>query len=230
MLELRGVCKSYRRGAACVDVLKGIDLDLAAGETAALVGASGAGKSTLLHLMGALDRPTSGTIRFQGQDIFKKSDADLAVFRNRSIGFVFQFHHLLPEFSAVENVMMPALIARTPRDKARSDAEALLADVGLESRMFHRPGELSGGEQQRVAIARALVLEPALLLADEPTGNLDKQTSSDVYAVLENLQKKRGLTLIMVTHNEQLALAMEHIIRLSDGRLECINSSPGGAC
>lgn len=220
LLELRGLCKTYEIGKNRVEVLSGITLALEAATTTALVGASGAGKSTLLHLLGALDRPTSGTVFFRGDDIFQKNDRELASFRNRSIGFVFQFHHLLSEFTALENVMMPALIARVPRGEARSMAEELLADVGLAQRLSHRPGELSGGEQQRVAIARALVMSPALLLADEPTGNLDMKTSDGVHAVLADLQQKKGLTLVVVTHNERLAAAMGRTVRLVDGRLE----------
>ena len=220
LLDVRNLCKTYEIGKNRVDVLKGINLTLDAATTTALVGASGAGKSTLLHVLGALDRPTSGTVCFNGDDLFQKNDRDLASFRNRSIGFVFQFHHLLSEFTALENVMMPALIARVPRDEAREMAEELLADVGLAHRVTHRPGELSGGEQQRVAIARALVMSPALLLADEPTGNLDMKTSDGVHAVLADLQQKKGLTLVVVTHNERLATAMGRTIRLVDGRLE----------
>jgi lipoprotein-releasing system ATP-binding protein len=220
ILEVSALCKTYAIGENRVEVLSGITLELEAATTTALVGASGAGKSTLLHLLGALDRPTSGTVCFHGDDIFRKNDRELATFRNRSIGFVFQFHHLLSEFTALENVMMPALIARVPRDQARSMAEELLADVGLSQRLCHRPGELSGGEQQRVAIARALVMSPALLLADEPTGNLDMKTSDGVHAVLADLQQKKGLTLVVVTHNERLAAAMGRTVRLVDGRLE----------
>ncbi len=220
ILEVRGLCKTYEIGKNRIEVLSGISLDLEAATTTALVGASGAGKSTLLHLLGALDRPTSGTICFRGEDIFRKNDRELATFRNKSIGFVFQFHHLLSEFTALENVMMPALIAQIPRKEARGMAEELLEDVGLAQRMSHRPGELSGGEQQRVAIARALVMSPAVLLADEPTGNLDMKTSEGVHAVLAKLQQKKGLTLIVVTHNEQLAAAMGRTVRLVDGRLE----------
>ena len=220
LLEITGLCKTYEIGKNRVEVLSGIHLELEAATTTALVGASGAGKSTLLHLLGALDRPTSGTVRFRGDDIFRKNDRELATFRNRSIGFVFQFHHLLSEFTALENVMMPALIARVPRGEARGLAEELLADVGLAERLSHRPGELSGGEQQRVAIARALVMSPALLLADEPTGNLDMKTSDGVHAVLADLQQKKGLTLVVVTHNERLAAAMGRTVRLVDGRLE----------
>lgn len=220
LLEARDLRKSYGNGESRVNVLNGIDLDLEQGTTTALVGASGAGKSTLLHLLGALDHPSGGTVRFRGDDIFRKSDRELAAFRNKSIGFVFQFHHLLPEFSALENVMMPALIARVPRWDAISLASALLADVGLGHRLTHRPGELSGGEQQRVAIARALVLSPDLLLADEPTGNLDMKTSDGVHALLGDLQKKHGLTLVVVTHNERLAAAMGRTVHLTDGKLE----------
>lgn len=220
LLEVRGLCKTYGSGANRLEVLSGIDLDLQAGTTTALVGASGAGKSTLMHLLGALDRPTAGTVCFCGEDIFKKNDRQLATFRNQSIGFVFQFHHLLPEFTALENVMMPALIARTPRPKAREAAQLLLEDVGLGQRMSHRPGELSGGEQQRVAIARALVLGPELLLADEPTGNLDMKTSDGIHAMLTEMQAKKGLTLVIVTHNERLAAAMGTTIHLLDGRVE----------
>ncbi len=220
LLEVHGLCKTYSTGSNRVEVLKGIDLDLAQGTTTALVGASGAGKSTLLHILGALDRPSAGTVLYGGQDLFRKSDRELALFRNKSIGFVFQFHHLLPEFTALENVMMPALIARIAKNKAKAMAEELLADVGLSQRLTHRPGELSGGEQQRVAIARALVLSPELLLADEPTGNLDMKTSEGVHAVLAELQRKKGLTLVVVTHNEVLASAMGRVVRLADGRLE----------
>ena len=220
LLEVRGLCKTYRSGSNRVEVLKGIDLELIQGTTVALVGASGAGKSTLLHLLGALDRPTDGTVLYRGENLFSKNDRDLAVFRNKCIGFVFQFHHLLPEFTALENVMMPALIARVARDKATATAEELLADVGLAHRLTHRPGELSGGEQQRVAIARALALSPEILLADEPTGNLDMKTSEGVHAVLAELQRKKGLTLVVVTHNERLASDMGRVIRLADGRLE----------
>jgi lipoprotein-releasing system ATP-binding protein len=220
LLEVRGLCKTYRTGPNRVDVLTGIDLDMTQGTTLALVGASGAGKSTLLHLLGALDRPSGGTVLFRGEDLFSKSDRDLAAFRNRCIGFVFQFHHLLPEFTALENVMMPALIARVAKEEARSKAEELLTDVGLAHRLTHRPGELSGGEQQRVAIARALALSPELLLADEPTGNLDMKTSEGVHALLAELQQKKGLTLVVVTHNEQLAAAMGRVVRLADGRLK----------
>jgi lipoprotein-releasing system ATP-binding protein len=220
LMEVKGLCKTYTSGPNRVEVLKDINLTLEAGTTTALVGASGAGKSTLMHLLGALDRPSEGTVLFRGENLFKKSDSELALFRNRSIGFVFQFHHLLPEFTALENVMMPALIARVEKSKALETAQSLLTDVGLGHRLKHRPGELSGGEQQRVAIARALALSPDLLLADEPTGNLDMKTSDDVHILLHDLQTKRGLTLVVVTHNEKLAAAMGRTVRLLDGRLE----------
>lgn len=220
LLEVRNLSKTYIRGSNRVEVLNGISLDLESGATTALVGASGAGKSTLLHLLGALDRPSSGKIFFRGEDIFGKNDRELAEFRNKSIGFVFQFHHLLSEFSALENVMMPALIARVPKKAAAIMAEELLTDVGLAHRLTHRPGELSGGEQQRVAIARALVLSPELLLADEPTGNLDMKTSDGIHALLDELQLKRGLSLVVVTHNERLAAAMGRTVHLIDGQLE----------
>jgi lipoprotein-releasing system ATP-binding protein len=220
LLEVRGLYKTYGNGPNRVEVLKGVDLELETATTTALVGASGAGKSTLLHLLGALDRPSAGSVLFRGEDIFRKGDRELAGFRNRSIGFVFQFHHLLPEFTALENVMMPALIAREAKDKAKTLAEELLVDVGLGHRLTHRPGELSGGEQQRVAIARALALAPELLLADEPTGNLDAKTSEGVHALLSELQRKKGLTLVVVTHNERLAAAMGKTVRLIDGMLE----------
>lgn len=220
IMEVRNLFKSYSTGPNRVEVLRGIDLNLETGTTTALVGASGAGKSTLLQLLGALDRPTSGQVFFEGDDIFTKSDHALALFRNRSIGFVFQFHHLLPEFTAIENVMMPALIARISKKKASETAEELLTDVGLAHRLTHRPGELSGGEQQRVAIARALALSPQLLLADEPTGNLDMKTSEDIHELLDGLRQRRGLTLVVVTHNERLAAAMGKTVRLADGKIE----------
>ncbi|MSN26423.1 MAG: ATP-binding cassette domain-containing protein [Geobacter sp.] len=220
ILEVCGLCKTYDKGPNRINVLNGIDLKLEAGTTTALVGASGAGKSTLMHLLGALDRPTSGTVLFRGEDVFKKNDRELAAFRNKNIGFVFQFHHLLPEFTALENVMMPALIARVARNIASQNAMELLKDVGLGQRMTHRPGELSGGEQQRVAIARALALGPDILLADEPTGNLDMKTSDGIHSMLTDLQTKKGLTLIVVTHNERLASAMGTTVRLTDGKLD----------
>jgi lipoprotein-releasing system ATP-binding protein len=220
LLEVIDLYKSFNSVARRVEVLKGITLTVAAGETIALVGASGAGKSTLLHIMGALDRPTAGKVVFNGNDIFQFNDVSLASFRNRSVGFVFQFHHLLPEFSALENVMMPALISGMRKDEAGMLAERLIRDVGLSHRSTHKPGELSGGEQQRVAIARALVLSPALLLADEPTGNLDTKTSEDIHALLAGIQRQKGIALVIVTHNESLAARMGKTIRLVDGRIQ----------
>jgi len=220
LLEVRDLRKSYQRDVSRIDVLNGINLTIQEGETIALVGASGAGKSTLLHIMGTLDRPTSGNVYFRGKDVFTLNESSLATFRNRSIGFVFQFHHLLPEFTALENVMMPALISGVAKEEARKSACSFLEDVGLGHRLQHKPGELSGGEQQRVAIARALVLSPAMLLADEPTGNLDRKTSEEVHELLAAIQRKTGLSLIIVTHNELLADRMGKTIRLVDGRIQ----------
>lgn len=220
LLEIKGLCKHYLMGADTVQVLKGIDLYIDAATTTALVGASGAGKSTLLHILGALDRPSSGAVLYNGKDLFDKSDRELADFRSASIGFVFQFHHLLPEFTALENVMMPALIARKDRGASDSRARMLLNEVGLAHRLNHRPGELSGGEQQRVAIARALVMEPTLLLADEPTGNLDARTSEAIYESLSRIQKQLGVSMVIVTHNERIAAGMERIVRLADGLVQ----------
>jgi lipoprotein-releasing system ATP-binding protein len=220
LIEVADLSKSFGTKAGKVEVLKGIDLRVAAGETIALVGASGAGKSTLLHILGTLDRPTSGKVLFDGEDVFRRSDASLAQFRNSAIGFVFQFHHLLPEFSALENAMMPALISGMKKTEAEPIARKLLEDVGLSHRLTHRPGELSGGEQQRVAIARALVLSPRLLLADEPTGNLDMKTSDEVHDLLAEIHRSSGITLMIVTHNERLAAGMDRIIRMVDGCIE----------
>jgi len=219
LLEVKDLYKSYGEGPGKVEVLKGIDLTVEAGDTIALVGPSGAGKSTLLHVMGTIDRPTSGEVLFDGKQIFSLSDQPLAAFRNRSIGFVFQFHHLLPEFSALENVMMPLLIGGEKKSRAEGRARGLLEDVGLSHRVSHRPGELSGGEQQRVAIARALVRSPRLLLADEPTGNLDMKTSEEVHALLYSIQRSTGISLVIVTHNERLAAGMARTIRFVDGRV-----------
>ncbi|GAW69059.1 ABC transporter ATP-binding protein [Geoanaerobacter pelophilus] len=216
---MKNLYKSYGEAAAKVEVLKGIDLTVEPGDTIALVGPSGAGKSTLLHIMGTIDRPTSGEVLFDGQPVFALGDQPLAAFRNRSIGFVFQFHHLLPEFSALENVMMPLLIGGEKRSKVEGRARELLSDVGLAHRVTHRPGELSGGEQQRVAIARALVRQPRLLLADEPTGNLDMKTSHEVHELLYSIQRSTGISLVIVTHNEQLAAGMNRTIRVVDGKI-----------
>jgi len=211
--------KSFHLDQTEVHVLNGVSLEIKRGEMAAIVGASGVGKTTLLHILGTLDRPTSGTVRFDGDDVFAKDEPALADFRNRKIGFVFQFHHLLPEFTALENVMMPALIRRQSQPEARAAAEAVLKEVGLEHRLEHRTGELSGGEQQRVAVARALVLRPDLVLADEPTGNLDSHTGEEVFNLMRDLNRARGVTFVIVTHNEALSGQADRIIRMVDGKI-----------
>ncbi|HIN33823.1 MAG TPA: ABC transporter ATP-binding protein [Nitrospirales bacterium] len=195
-------------------------MEITRGEVLAIVGASGVGKSTLLHTLGALDRPTSGTVEFNGEYIFNQSDNQLAHFRNKNIGFVFQFHHLLPEFTAVENVRLPGLIMGDSTEAATSRAIEALKDFGLGHRLSHRPGELSGGEQQRVAIARAVLNNPALVLADEPTGNLDTQTGQDVFQLLRALNQNKGTTFVLVTHNEALAARANRVLRMVDGRFE----------
>jgi lipoprotein-releasing system ATP-binding protein len=191
----------------------------------AIVGASGVGKSTLLHILGGLERPTSGSVRFDGQDLYALPPDGIARFRNERVGFVFQFHHLLPEFTALENVMMPALVRKMDRGEAEKLASSHLADVGLGERLHHRPGELSGGEQQRVAVARALVLGPSVVLADEPTGNLDAHTGEAVHDLLKSLNRQRGTTFIIVTHNDKLALRADRIFRMADGLLTLQNGS-----
>lgn len=201
-----------------MEVLRGVDLTFSRGEKTAIVGASGVGKTTLLHILGTLDRPTTGKVLYEGKDIYTLNEKDLALFRNREIGFVFQFHHLLPEFSALENTSMPCLIQGNTKREAVSRAEAILTLVGLKERLSHKPGELSGGEQQRVAVARALVLEPKVLLADEPTGNLDTKTGESVFDLLQELNQIRGVTLIVVTHNLKLAEKLSRQIQLIDGK------------
>jgi lipoprotein-releasing system ATP-binding protein len=218
-IQVQDVWKSFPRDGDRVEVLKGVSLGIAPGEMVAVVGPSGVGKSTLLHLLGALERPTGGEIRYGETALSGLIDAALAEFRNRQVGFVFQFHHLLPEFTALENVMLPLLIRRQPVARARSRAQVLLAQVGLADRLRHRPGELSGGEQQRVAMARALVGEPAVLLADEPTGNLDSKTGEEVFEVLRQINRERRLTCVIVTHNEALASRADRILRMLDGRM-----------
>jgi lipoprotein-releasing system ATP-binding protein len=219
LITVEGLNKSYGNAASRVDVLKDINLSVAKGERLAVVGASGAGKTTLMHILGVLDKPTSGRVQVEDQDVFALSGVDLDRFRNRTVGFVFQFNQLLPEFSALENVMMPGLIARLPESEIISRSEKLLDEVGLSHRLTHKPGQLSGGEQQRVAIARALVMEPKILLADEPTGNLDSRTSESIYRVFQNLHQARNLTMMVVTHSEQLANRMDRIVRMEDGSL-----------
>jgi lipoprotein-releasing system ATP-binding protein len=217
-IELRGLIKTFRHNGNQVDVLTGVDLDIRHGETLAVVGASGVGKSTLLHILGTLERPSAGKVHWEGEDVFSLDDRSLAAFRNRKVGFVFQFHHLLAEFNALENVMMPALIARIPHTVAREQAEAILVRVGLKERLTHRVSTLSGGEQQRVAVARALVLEPEVLLADEPTGNLDPKSGSRVQELILELNRERGLTSVIVTHNLEMARILDRQITLLDGK------------
>lgn len=219
LIKIDSLYKSYSNKLKTVDVLKGIDLVLAKGEMVAVVGASGVGKSTFLHIIGALDKPTKGDVFYRGDRIFGQTDKKLAVFRNKNIGFVFQFHHLLPEFTALENVMMPLLIAGVNAAPAKKAAEELLVEVGLKERLHHKPGELSGGEQQRVAIARALVQSPEIVLADEPTGNLDTHTGDEIFNLFLKLNKEKGITMVVVTHNERLAGLMKRKIRMVDGKI-----------
>jgi lipoprotein-releasing system ATP-binding protein len=212
--------KTYESGRSRVVVFKDLSLEISEGEMVAVIGPSGAGKSTLLHLLGGLDRPTSGTVKVGEFDIFKLGEVDLARFRNGEIGFIFQFHHLLPEFTAVENTMMPLLIGRSSHRAARERAESMLKSVGLADRVTHRPGELSGGEQARVALARALVTRPRLLLADEPTGDLDSKTSESIHSLLKEVHRSQKLTSVIVTHNERLASVCDRVLHLEDGRLQ----------
>ncbi len=219
LVRVRGLCKWFPTRDGRLEILKGADLTLPAGETLAVVGASGIGKSTLLHILGTLERPDAGQVVLEGKDIFARDDEELAQLRNRRIGFVFQFHHLLPEFSALENAMMPAMIAGFERKGAAEQAEQILARVGLSDRLHHRVGELSGGEQQRVALARALVLNPPLLLADEPTGNLDQKNSAHVHALLMELNAEFGMTVVVVTHNPDLAAMLDRQVTIVEGQL-----------
>jgi len=219
LIQARQLVKGYRTDAGYVSVLQGLDLDVAAGEMVAITGASGVGKSTLLHVLGTLDRPESGTVRVGDEDVFALPEPRLRAFRNRTMGFVFQFHHLLPEFTALENVMMPLLIARTGEKEAKERAALLLAEVGLAGRAQHRPGMLSGGEQQRVAMARALASSPRALLADEPTGNLDRETGERLHELIRRLNQERGITVVLVTHNEHTAAACDRTLHLESGRV-----------
>jgi len=218
LIRIEQLFKSFGNGAKRVEVLKGIDLTFSKGERVAIVGASGVGKTTFLHILGTLDRPTAGKVFYEEKDIFTFKERNLALFRNREIGFVFQFHHLLPEFNALENTMMPCLIQGSLKKEAAVRAEAILTLVGLKDRLSHKPGELSGGEQQRVAVARALILEPEVLLADEPTGNLDTKTGESVFELLQELNQMKGVTLIVVTHYLNLAGQFSRQIHLIDGK------------
>lgn len=228
LIETVQLKKSFATEAGELRVLKGIDLSIQKGEIVGIVGASGVGKSTLLHILGTLDRPTSGKVLYNGTDIFSLDEDSLAHFRNKTVGFVFQFHHLLPEFTALENVMMPGLINRSSRGQGFKEssykeiikkAENLLDEMGLSERKSHRPGELSGGEQQRLAVARALILEPKVVLADEPTGNLDTLTGEELFNLLVTLNRERGISFVIVTHNESLSKKCHRVLRMVDGRI-----------
>jgi lipoprotein-releasing system ATP-binding protein len=216
---VRGLTKQFLHGGRVIPVLRGLEFELRPGEMASVVGASGVGKSTLLQVLGTLDTPTSGSIQFDGVDVTAMSPARLAEFRNREIGFVFQFHHLLPEFTALENVMMPGLIMRLTAAESAARARQMLTRLGLGDRLSHRPGELSGGEQQRVALARGLLLRPRLLLADEPTGNLDTHTGREMHALFFELNREFGMTILIVTHNNELAAQTPRRLRMADGAM-----------
>ncbi len=218
-IQVRGLEKTYLLEGKRIDVLRGVDIDIAEGDLVSLTGPSGAGKSTFLHLLGTLDLPSAGEVRIDGEEVFRREPASLADFRNRVIGFVFQSHYLLPEFTALQNVAMPALVARRSRSEAEALATESLEAVGLGERLGHKPGELSGGEQQRVALARALVLKPKLLLADEPTGNLDPATGEAIHELLFEVNKKRGVTAVIATHNLALANRMPRRFKLADGMI-----------
>ncbi len=219
-IQVEGLSKSFHKGGVRLDVLRDLDLTLDPGDRVAIVGQSGSGKSTFLHILGTLDRPTSGRIAFGGRDVFDRSASELDALRNREIGFVFQFHHLLPDHDALHNVMLPAIIGGHAPGKAEEKARAMLEHVGLGARMKHKPGELSGGEQQRVAIARALVREPSLVLADEPTGNLDPDTAAEVFELFMGLHDRSGATLVVVTHSMDLAAKFPRRLKLVEGRFE----------
>jgi lipoprotein-releasing system ATP-binding protein len=219
MIKVINLYKSFPMGSSELPVLKGINLEIRRGELIAIVGASGAGKSTLLHIIGTLERPSHGTVTFDGMDLFQLSETQQADFRNKRIGFVFQFHHLLPEFTALENACMPALVQRRDAASVKADAKALLETVGLGHRLHHKPGELSGGEQQRVAIARALMQKPDVVLADEPTGNLDSHTGDALFRLMRDLNKTQGTTFVIVTHNDKLSAQADRIIHMQDGMI-----------
>ncbi len=219
MLELTDIYKSYKHNGNTIDVLNGINITINEGDTLAIIGASGVGKSTLLNIMGALEHPTGGQVKFRGRNIAEIDESGLCSLRNKEIGFVFQFHHLLPEFNALENTIMPALISRMGMKESRERAEKILKHVGLANRLNHRIGELSGGEQQRVAIARALIMNPRLLLADEPTGNLDRNTGKEIVDLLLRIREEEGLSMVIVTHNQQMAENMTNVLEIVDGKL-----------
>ncbi len=219
MIRIKGLNKSFSTVNGQLHVLRDVALDIEVGQRIAVVGSSGAGKTTLMHIMGGLDHPSSGEVYFEEKNLFALKGSELDAFRNHTIGFVFQFHQLLPEFTALENVMMPLLISGQSRAEARVPASAILKEVGLEKRFDHKPGALSGGEQQRVAIARALIQRPRLLLADEPTGNLDRHTSEEIFALLEGLHRSHNLTMVIVTHNDLIAERMDRVLRIEDGQL-----------
>ena len=220
MIQVKNLQKTFLKDGHRIEVLKGLDFEIAEGESLAVVGVSGAGKSTLIHIIGTLDHPTSGAVLFDGVDVFTWPEKKLAAFRTRKIGFVFQFHNLLPEFTALENAMMPALIQRIPKGEAKQRAEAILGEVGLGDRITHKPGELSGGEQQRVALARALILEPEILLADEPTGSLDAENAIQLGHLLAELNREYNLAVVVVTHSMAIASLMGKIYQLSSGKLQ----------
>ncbi len=219
LLEGRSLGKSYRSDGRSVDVLRDLNIEVERGEMVAIVGSSGVGKSTLMHLLGTLDVPDAGTVLLEGRDLYALDEAERLTLRNRTIGFIFQFHHLLPEFTALENVAMPLLIARTPETEAMARGRTVLSELGLSDRIDHRPSQLSGGEQQRVAVARALVTSPSLVLADEPTGNLDSRTSRDLVAIFTSLHRERGLTSVIVTHSSAIASACDRVLFMEDGKL-----------
>lgn len=225
LIEARAIEKFFLTPAGELHILRGVDISIKEGEVIGIVGASGVGKSTLLHILGTLDSPSSGKVFYNGKDVFSMDNGSMASFRNRAIGFVFQFHHLLPEFTAIENVMMPGLISGQNLAELKVRAEELLSELGVIERKDHRPGELSGGEQQRVAVARALILNPRVVLADEPTGNLDTATGDGLFELLLRLNKNKGITFVIVTHNEYLSKRCHRVLKMVDGRIE--DNTPG---